>query len=75
MIHVNIPDNLSNLGVRDILRTLSQSVAPDHKPAEFTFVEEAGGRMRLTTTFDTVSDERCTLKLELHPANLSPAAQ
>lgn len=75
MIQVNIPDNLSNLGVRDVLRTLSLSVAPNHKPAEFTFVEESGGRIRLTTTFDTVSDERCTLKLELHPANPSPAAQ
>ena len=72
MIQAIIPDNLSNLGVRKILRTLSLSVAPNHKPVEFSFVEEAGGRMRLTTTFDTVSDERYSLKLELYP---SPAAQ
>ena len=72
MIQAIIPDNLSILGVRKILRTLSLSVAPNHKPVEFTFVEEAGGRMRLTTTFDTVSDERYSLKLELYP---SPAAQ
>ena len=42
MLQVNMPDNLSNLGVRKILRTLSLSVAPNHKPVEFTFVEEAG---------------------------------
>jgi len=75
MIHVNIPDNLSNLGVRNILSTLSLSVAPNHKLVEFTFVEETEGRMRLTTNFDTISDERYSLKLELHPANPSPVAQ
>ena len=67
MINVVIPDHMTNKFLRKSLRTLSLTVANNHKPIDFTVATDDRGGMRLNAEFDTISNERYQILLELKP--------
>lgn len=67
MISVVVPDRMTNKFLRKTLRALSLTVANNHKPIDYTVVTDDGGGLRLNAQFDTISDERYQIHLELKP--------
>ena len=67
MIQVNIPGEMTNAAVQQVLFSIARAVTLNDKPAEITYVEEPGGGIRLTASFDTYSGERYGIYLVLNP--------
>ncbi|MBQ6978660.1 MAG: hypothetical protein IJQ18_08510 [Paludibacteraceae bacterium] len=66
MLNIEAPASLTNMGLRKLLRTISLSVASNHRPIEFTSASD-GNTLKVISTFENVSDERYQIDLELKP--------